>query len=152
MARGLNKVILIGNLGADPEVRTLESGSVVATFNLATTEAYTDRQGNRQSITEWHRIEMWDSLAKIAEQYLRKGSQVYIEGKIRTDNWEDKDGNKRSTVKIRAQSMILLGGRPEEYASSSNASTNKPLVEQSSPSTEEIPPFLTDDNEDDLPF
>ncbi|WP_038028281.1 single-stranded DNA-binding protein [Thermonema rossianum] len=157
MARGLNKVMLIGNLGADPEVRTLESGSVVATFNLATTETYMDKQGNRQSITEWHRIEMWDSLAKIAEQYLRKGSQVYIEGKIRTDNWEDKDGNKRSMVKIRAQSMILLGGRPDEQSTtssygSSNVASHTPPAEKSTSSVDDVPPFLADDDDDDLPF
>lgn len=107
---GVNKVILIGNLGADPEVRHLEGGSVVANFNIATSESYT-KNGEKITQTEWHRIEAWDGLARVAEQYLKKGNTVFVEGKIRTDSWQDKEGNNRYTTKIRALNMTMLGGR-----------------------------------------
>ncbi|HAA10742.1 MAG TPA: single-stranded DNA-binding protein [Cytophagales bacterium] len=110
---GINKVILIGNLGADPEVRHLESGSSVANFNIATTERYTDRNGQRQEATEWHRCELWNQQAKVAEQYLRKGSKIYLEGKLRTEQWTDQNGQTRYTTKIRGLSMQMLDGRPE---------------------------------------
>ena len=89
---GVNKVILLGNLGADPEVRALPSGVKVANINIATSESYTGKDGQRVDQTEWHRIELWDNLANIAEQYLKKGNQVYIEGKIRSEEWQDKNG------------------------------------------------------------
>ena len=92
---GLNKVMLIGNLGKDPEVRALESGVPVATFSLATSESYKDKEGNRQTATEWHNIVVWRGLAEVAEKYLKKGSQIYVEGKLKTRNWQDKDGNTR---------------------------------------------------------
>ena len=109
---GVNKVILIGNLGGDPEVRHLDGGSIVARFNIATSESYTNRNGERVDQTEWHRIELWDNLAKIAEQYLRKGNQVYIEGKLKSETWKDKDGAEKSGVRIRATNLTLIGGRP----------------------------------------
>lgn len=115
---GINKVILIGNLGSDPEVRHLEGGSVVARFNIATSEPYTNRNGERVEHTEWHRIELWDRLAKLAEQYLKKGNPVYIEGKLRSESWKDKEGVERTGVTIRATNMSFLGGRPD------NAGTN----------------------------
>lgn len=108
---GVNKVILIGNLGADPEIRNLPSGTSVANFNIATSESYTNKNGERITQTEWHRIECWEGLAKVAEQYLRKGNPVYIEGKLRTEEWQDKEGNTRYTTKIRALNMTMLGGR-----------------------------------------
>lgn len=108
---GVNKVILVGNLGADPEIRNLPSGSSVANFNIATSETYTNKNGERVTQTEWHRIECWEGLAKISEQYLKKGNQVYIEGKLRTEEWQDKEGNTRYTTKVRAQNMTMLGGR-----------------------------------------
>jgi single-strand DNA-binding protein len=110
---GVNKVILIGNLGSDPEIRHLSSGSVVANFNIATSETYTNKNGERVTQTEWHRIELWDGLARVAEQYLKKGQMVFIEGKIRTENWQDSDGNNRTTTRIRGLNMTMLGGRPE---------------------------------------
>lgn len=113
---GVNKVILIGNLGADPEMRYLDGGSVVARFNMATTEAYTNRNGERVEQTEWHRVELWDNLAKIAEQYLRKGNQVYIEGKLRSETWQDKDGVQRTGVRVRATNMTLLRNGSEAGA------------------------------------
>jgi single-strand DNA-binding protein len=107
---GVNKVILIGRLGKDPEVRTLESGAKVANFSLATTETY-KKNNEKQEITEWHNIVLWRGLADIAERFLSKGDQVYIEGKIRTRSWDDKDGNKRYTTEILGDNMTMLGGR-----------------------------------------
>ncbi|WP_373515550.1 single-stranded DNA-binding protein, partial [Persicitalea sp.] len=109
MAGGVNKVILIGNLGSDPEVRYLDGGSVVARFNIATSESYTNKNGEKIEQTEWHRIELWNALAKVAEKYLRKGNQVYVEGKIRTENWTDKEGQARTSISILANSMTMLG-------------------------------------------
>ena len=92
---GINKVILVGNLGKDPEVRTLENGAKVANFTLATSETYKNKEGQRVTTTEWHNIVLWRGLADIAERFLRKGNQVYIEGKIKSRTWDEKDGNKR---------------------------------------------------------
>lgn len=113
---GVNKVILIGNLGRDPEIRHTPSGAAVANFTLATTENFTDRSGNRNARTEWHRIVAWGRLAEICSQYLRKGRQVYIEGRIQTRQWEDQQGQRRSTTEIVANSMVMLGGRGGEGA------------------------------------
>lgn len=107
----VNKVILLGNLGADPEVRTLESGTKVANFNIATTERYKDKSGEKKETTEWHRLELWEGLAGIAEQYLKKGDKVYVEGKLKTDTWQDKDGNNKYTTKIRVTSLEMLTPR-----------------------------------------
>ena len=105
---GVNKVILVGNLGADPEVRYTASGTAVARFNIATNENFKDREGNWQERTEWHRIVAWGKLAERCAQYLSKGSQVYVEGKLRSNTWE-KDGVKRTTVEIVADSLQILG-------------------------------------------
>jgi single-strand DNA-binding protein len=113
MAGGVNKVILIGNLGADPELRYTASGTAVAKFRIATSETFTDRQGTRQERTEWHRITAWGKLAEICGQYLSKGRQVYIEGRIRSDTWEQ-EGVKRYSYEIVADVMRMLGpGRGE---------------------------------------
>jgi len=112
MARGINKVILIGNLGADPEVRYTASGSAVANIRLATAESWRDKQsGEQQERTEWHRVVMFGRLGEIAGEYLRKGSQVYIEGRLQTRKWEDREGNERYTTEIVANEMQMLGGR-----------------------------------------
>ena len=111
MARGVNKVILIGNLGADPELRYTGSGTAVCNFSLATTESYKDRDGNQVENTEWHRIVAWARLAEICGEYLSKGRQVYIEGQLQTRQWEDKDGNTRYTTEIKAREMQMLGSR-----------------------------------------
>lgn len=111
MARGINKVILVGNMGNDPEVRYTPSGAAVTTISLATTESWKDKDGNKQEKTEWHRVVFFGRLAEIAGEYLRKGSQVYIEGKLRTNKWQDKDGNDRYTTEILANEMQMLGGR-----------------------------------------
>ena len=102
---GVNKVILIGNLGKDPEVRHLEGGTTVANFPLATTETYKDKTGARQEQTEWHNIVLWRSLADVAEKYLKKGMQIYVEGKLRTRSWEDKEGHKRYTTEVVAEDV-----------------------------------------------
>jgi single-strand DNA-binding protein len=111
--RGVNKVILIGNLGGDPELRSTPGGTSVASFTLATNESWNDKDGNRQERTEWHRIVAWGRLAEICGQYLRKGRQVYIEGRLQTRSWEDKQGNQRKTTEIVARDMQMLGGRGE---------------------------------------
>lgn len=105
-----NKIILIGNLGRDPELKHLDNQKVVATFSLATNETTTDRNGEKRTETEWFNIEMWDNQAKIAEKYLKKGSQVYIEGKLKTETWKDKEGIEKSRLKVRVQNFTLLGG------------------------------------------
>ncbi len=112
MARGVNKVILVGNLGKDPEVRYMPNGNAVANITLATTESWKDKQtGEQQEKTEWHRIVMFRRLGEIAGEYLKKGSQVYIEGKLQTRKWQDNSGNDRYTTEIVASEMQMLGGR-----------------------------------------
>ncbi len=106
----VNKAILIGRLGADPEVRYTPGGAAVANFNIATDDAYTDKNGQKQEKTEWHRIVAWGRTAELAGQYLKKGREVYIEGKIETREWQDKDGNRRYTTEIKAQNVTFLSG------------------------------------------
>jgi len=106
---GVNKAILVGHLGADPELRHTQSGTAVATFRVATTERYNDRSGERQERTEWHRVVAWAKLAEICNTYLKKGKQVYIEGRIQTRQWEDQSGNTRYTTEIVANNMVMLG-------------------------------------------
>ena len=113
---GVNKVILIGNLGKDPEVKYLDSGVAVANFSLATTESYKNKEGERVSQTEWHNIVLWRGLAEITEKYLKKGNSVYIEGKIRSRKWEDKEGNTRYTTEILADNMTMLGKKENDFA------------------------------------
>jgi single-strand DNA-binding protein len=109
---GINKVILVGNLGKDPEVRTIQSGATVARFSLATSESYTNKEGQKIENTEWHNVVLWRGLATLAEKYLKKGNKVYIEGKLRNRQYEDKDGNKKYTTEIEATDMLLLD-RPQ---------------------------------------
>ena len=129
---GVNKVILIGNLGKDPEVKYLDSGVAVANFSLATTENYKNKEGERVSQTEWHNVVLWRGLAEVAEKWLKKGSSVYIEGKIRTRKWEDKEGNTRYSTEILGDNMTMLGGKPSS--------------EGTTATTQES------DSKDDLPF
>ncbi|AGA77518.1 single-stranded DNA-binding protein [Echinicola vietnamensis] len=155
---GVNKVILVGNLGRDPEVRHLESGSVVANVTLATTEAYKDRNGNRVENTEWHDLEMWDGQAKVAEQYLRKGSQIFVEGKIKSDTWQDEQGNNRKKVRIRVLSFTMLGSRNMDGGAPGGNSSNAGQADQSTPNKAQPAASMPssggniDDGEDDLPF
>ncbi len=123
---GINKVILVGNVGKDPEVRHLDSGVAVTTFPLATSETYRNKEGQKVTNTEWHNIVLWRGLAEIAEKYVKKGNPLYIEGKIRTRSWDDKDGNKRYTTEIVADNMQMLGSKQsqEEAATSTPESSN----------------------------
>jgi single-strand DNA-binding protein len=112
MARGLNKVILIGNLGADPETRAMPSGLTVANLRVATSESWRDKQsGEQQERTEWHHVALFGRLGEVAAEYLKKGSQVYIEGRLRTRKWQDKQGNDRYSTEIIGNEMLMLGGR-----------------------------------------
>ena len=111
---GVNKVILVGNLGRDPETRHLENGRAVTNFPLATSETYKTKEGERVTKTEWHNVVLWTPLAEIADKYLNKGSQVYVEGKLTTRQWDDKDGNKRYTTEVVVREMTLLGSRQSE--------------------------------------
>jgi single-strand DNA-binding protein len=144
--RGVNKVILIGNLGRDPEIRYTRSGTSVATLNIATSETWTDQNGQRQERTEWHRVVAWSKLADIAKEYLTKGRQVYIEGKLQTRSWDDRDGNKRYTTEVKADQMVMLGGRGEsadrgDYASSSSSPPPGPEPQEPFEATEDDVPF-----------
>lgn len=117
---GINKVLLIGNLGDDPEIKYTTSGSAVANFKIATSERWKDKDGNKQERTEWHRIVAFGRLAEICAEYLTKGKQVYIEGRIQTRQWDDKDGNKRYTTEIVANEMQMLGGKGAQVEKSEN--------------------------------
>ncbi|MEB2778971.1 single-stranded DNA-binding protein [Algoriphagus persicinus] len=151
---GVNKVILLGNLGADPEVKYLEGDKAVANLRLATTESYKDRSGNRVDQTEWHDLEMWDGQAKIAEQYLKKGSQIYVEGKIKTDKWQDEQGQNRYRTKIRVISFTMLGGKPDsqEDTGAPQQSTQHRPTTSSPPSPPKAQEMVSDTEDDDLPF
>ena len=135
---GVNKVILVGNLGKDPEVRYLDSGVAVANFSLATTENYKNKQGEKVSQTEWHNIVLWRGLAEVAEKWLKKGSRVYVEGKIRSRKWEDKEGNTRYTTEILADNMTMLGGKSSTAGIPINTEIN-PKNESNSDSTNDLP-------------
>ena len=138
---GINKVILIGNVGKDPEVRHLDSGVAVASFSLATSETYRNKDNQKVTNTEWHNIVVWRGLAEVAEKYVKKGNPLYIEGKIRTRSWDDKDGNKRYTTEIIADTMQMLGAKQSNEESAS-APENVSVENIENVSTEE----------DDLPF
>jgi single-strand DNA-binding protein len=155
---GINKVILVGHLGKDPEVRTIDSGAKVARFTMATTEAYKDKEGERKEITEWHTIICWRGLADIAEKYLAKGRLVYVEGKLRTRSWED-NGAKRYTTEIYADNFIMLGAKQDagmtpmpvsEPGDVSLPVNSRVQVQALVEKENDLPPFVTE--EDDLPF
>lgn len=131
----LNKMTIIGNLGADPEVRYLDGGAVVAQFNVATTEKYTNRNGEKVEQTEWFRVELWNEQAKVAEKYLKKGNPVYIEGRLRTEIWTDKEGKERTSLRVRANTMQLLGGPANERPDDgySEATRQQPVTPQVAP-------------------
>lgn len=149
----VNKVILVGNVGADPEVRSLESGVKVARLRLATTERIFDRQKNEtRELTEWHTVTLWRGLADVVDKYVRKGSQLYIEGAIRSREWTDKDNQKRYATEIVANDMKLLGRRPDgaqQQGVSSSAQPQQPATQlQPAQQTPQVPT----DNPDDMPF
>ena len=150
MAGSVNKVILIGNLGKDPEVRRLENGAVVANFSLATSESYTDKStGEKREVTDWHDIVLWRGLAEVAEKYVRKGYKVYIEGKLKKRSWQDKEGNTRYTTEIVADEMTILS-RPEN---SERAQENpSPYKEDGPTPPSPIEGLLNPSEPDGLPF
>lgn len=152
MARGVNKVILVGNLGADPEVRYMPSGAAVANVRIATTDSWKDKQsGEQQERTEWHNVVFFSRLAEIVGEYLKKGSQVYVEGSLQTRKWQDKNGNDRYTTEIKAMEMQMLGGRGGGGTSHYEAAPN---VGSQSKSTAESPPAQApvEEFDDDIPF
>ena len=144
MARGINKVIVVGNLGADPDTRFMPSGNAVTNISVATSESWNDKEtGERQEKTEWHRVVFFGRLAEIASEYLKKGSQVYIEGKLQTRKWEDKEGKERWTTEIIANQMQMLGERMSQGASNQGS-----VTKQDSSSSE----FVDEEFDDDIPF
>lgn len=153
MAKSLNKVQLIGNLGQDPEVKALQSGTSVANISIATTESYKDRNGQWQDKTEWHRVVLWDYMADNAAKYLKKGSKIYIEGKLETRSWES-DGVTKYVTEVRAMSMIMLDGRQDSDGSnysggsSYNQSQNAPSYQTKQNQAAEAP----EDDDDEVPF
>ena len=150
MARGsVNKAIILGNLGADPEIRTTSGGQNVANFRVATNRTYNDRSGQRQEQTEWHNIVAWGRLAEIAEQYLKKGDSVFIEGRIQTRSWEDQSGQQRWTTEIVAQEMTMLGGAGGGPGAGGGAGGRR--GSRSVPE-EEAGPEVVSEGEDDVPF
>lgn len=122
MASGVNKVILIGRLGSDPEVRYTSNGGAVANFNMATNESWTDKSGQKQERTEWHRIVVWGKLGELCGQYLSKGRQAFVEGRLQTREWQDKEGGKRYTTEIVAQNIQFLGGQGDRAGAGASAS------------------------------
>ncbi len=148
---GVNKVILLGHLGRDPEMRYQPSGGAIATLNLATSETFKDRDGNRQERTEWHRVVFFGRSAEIAGEYLRKGSQAYVEGRLQTRKWTDKEGHERYTTEIVGDRLQLVGGRgggsgTASFAEEGPRSTSEP----GSKNTQMEPPM--EDFDDDIPF
>jgi single-strand DNA-binding protein len=152
MARGINKVILIGNLGADPEVRYTANGGAVANLRLATSESWKDKQtGEQQERTEWHRIVLYGRLGEIAGEYLKKGAKVYIEGRLQTRKWQGQDGQERYTTEIVANEMQMLdgrGGASPSYEREDDTSTPKPSGRKENAQ----PPSFMPDFDDDIPF
>ena len=153
MARGINKVILVGNLGADPETRYMPSGGAVTNLRIATSDSWRDKNtGEQQERTEWHRVVLFNRLAEVAAEYLRKGSQVYLEGRLQTRKWQGQDGQDRYTTEIVANEMQMLcrGGRGGVYQSSDQSGgANAPPEETTSSAAMDGP---SDDFDDDIPF
>ena len=150
MARGVNKVILVGNLGKDPEVRYMPSGNAVANVTLATTDSWKDKQtGERQERTEWHNIVFYSRLAEIVGEYLKKGSQVYVEGRLQTRKWQDKNGNDRYTTEIIASDMQMLGSRG---GSAGYSSDRAPAQQQAPAPAAAAAGSSAPDFDDDIPF
>ncbi len=143
MAGSLNKVMLIGNLGKDPEFRAFEGGGSITRFPLATSETYTNRQNEKVTQTEWHTIVLRNKLGEVADKYLKKGDKVFIEGKLKTRSWEDQSGERKYATEIQADNMTMLGGRNEPQQVS-NGGQHSPAEEPSG--------FANDTEEDDLPF
>ncbi|MGI9039192.1 MAG: single-stranded DNA-binding protein [Gemmatimonadota bacterium] len=158
MSRSLNKAQIIGNLGADPEIRSTTSGTRVATLSVATSRSWNDREGQRQEKTEWHRVVCWDKLAEICEKYLKRGDRVYIDGSIEYRQWEGQDGQTKYTTEIRAREMIMLGGSGDSGApparSRATATQTSGSGSGSDSGSGDFSDFSSESlaGEDDLPF
>ena len=153
MARGVNKVTLIGNLGNDPEVRYSGNGNAVANVSLATAESWRDKDsGEQQERTEWHRVVFFGRLAEIVSEYLHKGSQIYVEGRLQTNKWQDKEGNDRYTTQIVANEIQMLGGRGGTSNNKEPAPESDDTVDSSPKKSEPIAKSPADDFDEDIPF
>jgi single-strand DNA-binding protein len=154
MARGVNKVILIGHLGQDPQQRAMPSGKAVVNLRVATTDQWRDKQtGENKEATEWHNVVMFDRLAEIAAEYLRKGSQIYVEGRIRTRKWQDKEGQDRYTTEVVANEMTMLGGRGGAGGAGGGGGGGERAPARSESSTPRAEPAGVAENfDDDIPF
>jgi single-strand DNA-binding protein len=153
MARGINKVILIGNLGADPETRAIPSGTTVANLRIATSESWRDKQsGEQQERTEWHRVALFGRLAEIAAEYLKKGSQVYIEGSLRTRKWQDKQGNDRYSTEIIGNDLQMLGGRGGGGGAAAGTGAAPAYAEESGGGAAAGSSSRSEEFDDDIPF
>lgn len=148
----VNKVILVGHVGQDPEVRYLDNNTPVCTIRMATSDVYKNKSGERVTNTEWHSVVLWRSLAEIAEKYVKKGSQIYIEGKLRTRSWDDKDKNKRYTTEIVADVLQLLGKRADDQNAASPQASQAPQAPHNDQAGEERIPADGADINNDLPF
>ncbi len=147
---GINKVIIVGNLGNDPEIRTMPTGEQVANITVATSESWTDKNsGEKKTQTEWHRIVLYRRLAEIAAQYLHKGSQVYVEGRLKTRKWQDNNGQDRYTTEIQGDNLQMLGGRQDAAQNQPPKQQDKQQKTQSKPQQSEPPVDAFDDN---IPF
>lgn len=161
MSKGVNKVIIVGRLGQDPEVRHMPNGNAVANFTVATSESWKDQQGQKQERTEWHRITIYQKLAEIAGQYLHKGSNIYLEGRLQTREWTDKQGQKRYTTEIICHEMQMLDGKPQGAQPGNQGTQPQPTTPQTNPAQggynyaaarnapPQEPPM---DFDDDIPF
>jgi single-strand DNA-binding protein len=141
----VNKVLLIGRLGNNPEIRYTNTGTAVANFNLATSENWNDKNGQRQERTEWHRVVVWGKLAELCEKYLSKGRQCFVEGRLQTRSWDDKDGNKRYTTEVVASTIQFLGSANAQASSSAGATDHGPEMSDS-------PQMESSFSEDEIPF
>jgi single-strand DNA-binding protein len=150
-SRGVNKVILIGHLGADPETRAMPSGTTVANIRMATTESFKDKSGEWQERTEWHNVVLFGRMGEVAGEYLRKGSQVYVEGRLRTRKWQDKQGNDRYSTEVVANDMQMLGGRGGGSAGREGAEAREPR-EAREPAEAVTSSTERDSFDDDIPF
>lgn len=153
MAGSVNKVILIGNLGMDPEIKVMSNGAKMARLRIATSESYTDKNGERITNTEWHTVILWRGLAEVAERYLKKGGSVYVEGRLRTRSYDDQDGNTKYVTEINGDNMTMLGGRGDGSGDNSGSGNSQSSAPRSSEGKANVAPDSNDDESfDDLPF
>jgi single-strand DNA-binding protein len=152
MARSVNKVMLLGNLGKDPETRHLENGTTVTSFSIATSESYKDRtSGEIITQTDWHNIVLWRGLAEIADKYVKKGDKVFIEGKLRTRTWQDQEGNNRYTTEVIGDNMVMMGKNDNAGQNPQGGNTAQPAQPNTTTPTTTSPP-ASESDDDDLPF